>query len=687
MASLINQQMYPPSHKTVFVLDHTPYFGISSEELLEFDFTKARGPGFIPLAPIVKSLWTCIVEAALEYCRAVWDIFPQHNKLIRFVVSDTQAHALNEWNTTQQNTGFLLNALSSVGIPPRAGGGDFSIIHGLQRAVQAMCECSEAQHEKRTALNENATKVLNRGRVICLTSARDNASIKSLEEIFQSELVQANKVAAASDHLIPVHHCHLVIINVFPNNLDAVAVTPHPVINVSNMLSAEVHCAKAAGQVASRLSHLILSHYDLASTTVTGIPMKEEQNASSSANYDVEIFHSSQAHTTLLGNAADTAIVKTQKEGADYETVTLKWCTPRGMSPSEVHNCTSMFRITPVDVNSRPSSCLINFLLNGRSVMLEMVRRGGGKVMSHLLAAHGGEIFIHSLGTGRSILEDPPSISEGCGGRVTDYRITDFGVFMQQNKIVPIRRKEKGSVMSPNAMVKARLEKLTKYWPITISSTCIFNFKQYTEPLLSLMVKDTLTEEEVVQCKQCIYSLIGLEAKHEPLQTPNVGQRGKGPKREEQYRQMWTELETYLRAYGQTEQHTKVLHCLLECRNKDDDKIKVEKVETNHVLREIEISKDSSCSRSGTPTLIERASVIRATTDSPLSPPLQSSRAKPYPRNLLEIWIARNTKPKRPDFAGRLSAEPLGNRGSIARLYPNLKSESNTSGPSAMETN
>lgn len=70
---------------------------------------------------------------------------------------------------------------------------------------------------------------------------------------------------------------------------------------ISNLLSAEVHCAKAAGQVASKLSHLILSHFDLASTTVTGIPMKEEQNASSSANYDVEIFHPSQAHTTLLG--------------------------------------------------------------------------------------------------------------------------------------------------------------------------------------------------------------------------------------------------------------------------------------------------------------------------------------------------------------------------------------------------
>ena len=189
----------------------------------------------------------------------------------------------------------------------------------------------------------------------------------------------------------------------------------------------EVHSMKAPS-LHSKLSHLILSHYDLASTTVTGIPMKEEQNASSSANYDVEIFHSSAAHFAILqGNPQDSALVKTFRcfdEGTEYETVTLKWCTPRGCSASEMQNCTAMHRITPVDVNSRPSSCLINFLLNGRSVMLEMARKSGGKAISHLLASHGGEIFIHTLSTSRSVLEDPPSISEGCGGRVTDYRIT-----------------------------------------------------------------------------------------------------------------------------------------------------------------------------------------------------------------------------------------------------------------------
>lgn len=54
-----------------------------------------------------------------------------------------------------------------------------------------------------------------------------------------------------------------------------------------------------------------------------------------------------------------------------------------------------------------------------------------------MLASHGGEIYIHTLGTGRSALEDPPSISEGSGGRVTDYRITDFGIFMKEHLLIP----------------------------------------------------------------------------------------------------------------------------------------------------------------------------------------------------------------------------------------------------------
>lgn len=88
-------------------------------------------------------------------------------------------------------------------------------------------------------------------------------------------------------------------------------------------MTTEVHSIKAP-QIPNKLASLILPHYDLASTTVTGIPMKEEQNASSSANYDVEIFHASSAHTAILkGNASDSAAIRTVKDGLEYETVCI----------------------------------------------------------------------------------------------------------------------------------------------------------------------------------------------------------------------------------------------------------------------------------------------------------------------------------------------------------------------------
>ena len=40
------------------------------------------------------------------------------------------------------------------------------------------------------------------------------------------------------------------------------------------------------------------------------------------------------------------------------------------------------------------------------------------------ISMHTGGIHLQSIPSSRSYLDDPPSISEGWGGRVTDYRIT-----------------------------------------------------------------------------------------------------------------------------------------------------------------------------------------------------------------------------------------------------------------------
>lgn len=567
------------------------------------------------------------------------------------------AHIVNTWGSGKQNLNHIISSMAMVGVPPHASAQttEYSVIHGLRAAVEALCEPTDFQKEQLIAAKRTNSKITNRGRVICITSARDNASMKSLEDIFHTILMQQNTLVAQHKELLKVDNCHLVIINLYPCSIET-SVSNRQLMDVSSILSSEIHSVKAM-KISNKLTHLILLHYDLASTTVTGIPMKEEQNASSSANYDVEIFHGKRAHTIFFGT--ELVLPRSTKEGAEYETVTLKWCTPRTCGSSEMQPCLFQSRVTPVDVTSRPSSCLINFLLNGRSVLLEMPRKSGGKITSHLLSAHGGEIFIHSLNVSRSSLEDLPSISEGPGGRVTDYRITDFGNIIKMNKLVPLKLLPDRYPDENLGKSRARLYRRTNYWPLTLGNTVLHNVRQYLDSLLTLTQKEQITEEELIHCKQKIFNLVALESRHEPLPLPNMGNRLKGSKKDEQYRLLWAELETVISTSGKSTAHKQLISCIRDCKARNP-------------LEPPVIEKDLSVE----PPLL-RASVIRATTDSPLSPTssVEAMRKRPFSsvagtRTLLDIFMDANRaqSQKRLDFAGRLCTLP----GQVAKLYPHL---------------
>ncbi|GFS20698.1 protein asunder homolog, partial [Elysia marginata] len=112
-----------------------------------------------------------------------------------------------------------------------------------------------------------------------------------------------------------------------------------------------------------------------------------------------------------------------------------------------------------------------------------------------------------------------------------------------------------------------QLEKSSRFWPMVISETILFNIINSVSPLPQLMMKDTLTEDETVECKRVIYRVVAMESNNEALPVPAAGARGKGPKREEQYRQLWAELEALVRSYSDASpEHAAVLACLQECR-------------------------------------------------------------------------------------------------------------------------
>ncbi|XP_058481205.1 integrator complex subunit 13 isoform X2 [Solea solea] len=695
-------KMFSVSHKTVFVVDHCPYMAESSRQQVECDvLTKSRAQGVIPLAPVSKSLWTCAVECSMEYCRILYDVYPL-NKLVNYIVSDSEFHILNTWRQEDQSIHELMAALAAVGPPnPREDPECCSILHGLVSAVESLCKITELQHEKRIALMDTAERVANRGRIICLTNAKSDTHVRMLEDCIQETIIEQNKLAAGSDRLMAIQQCDLVLVHIYPQGEDTL-VSDRPKKEISPLLTSEVYSVRAGRHLSTKLNILVQQHFDLASTTITNIPMKptlnvceqEEQHANTSANYDVELLHHKDAHLEFFRSGDLHMAGTSTRENGLKETVTLKWCTPRTNS-IELHYCTGAYRISPTDVNSRPSSCLTNFLLNGRSVLLELPRKSGSKVISHMLSSHGGEIFLHVLNSNRSTLEDPPSISEGCGGRVTDYRITDFGEFMRENRLTPFSEASHNPAGKlPAERAKAQLERHTRYWPMIISQTTIFNM-QAVVPLATLIVKETLTEDDVLTCQKTVYNLVDMERKNDPLPISTVGSRGKGPKRDEQYRIMWNELETLVKTHaGSTDRHQRVLDCIIACRSKPPEEEERKKRGRKREDREDRTEKngnkdtedkswqDSERLKGLLDKEEPESEVIKDSPDSPeplnKKPRLSIEEVQPPERakgpvSLLSMWTNRITTAnsrKHQEFVGRVSS--VNNK---FELYQHLKEE------------
>ena len=109
---------------------------------------------------------------------------------------------------------------------------------------------------------------------------------------------------------------------------------------------------------------------------------------------------------------------------------------------------------------------------------------------------------------------------------------------MKENKLVPYA--ESSGPVNPVALAASRIDRYTQFWPLTISSTMLFNMGGVVEPLAKLIIKQNLTDDQVIECKKVIYNLLAMESRNDPLPTAAcTGHRDRGTKgsrREEQYR-------------------------------------------------------------------------------------------------------------------------------------------------------
>ena len=209
-----------------------------------------------------------------------------------------------------------------------------------------------------------------------------------------------------------------------------------------------------------------------------------------------------------------------------------------------------------------------------------------------------------------------------------------------QQRLVPLKMKYPDENLGK---VRARIGKKMSYWPITFNSTIVYNIRQYVEPILMLTQKEDLTEEEVLNCQQCIYAIVGIEARADLVLN---NQRMKGNKKEDQYRLMWNELEVIVGMNGKSSGHKAILQCIRKVRSTQAP----ESSETN----------DTSLR------------ILRSSIDSPMSPPTTPYKSLKHraTMTLYDIMMAKEhaIASKRLDFAGRLATPD----GQIAVLYPHL---------------
>ncbi|CAF0765077.1 unnamed protein product [Brachionus calyciflorus] len=546
----------PLNHKTIILFDHSNFFSNNCGQTYEFDVTSKSKPSSHSqnqshkLSPLNKSLWTCAVEAALEFSRIVYDLFPE-NKLIRMITTKHD-NAINSWHESEQGLEHLMNVMGTIQPPNLTAPQNLNqpeeliLCRALNACLNAMVQLTPMQQN----LIKNKVPIKNTGRIIFFTSSQTR-KLEPIQEFFVKAIEELNKVidmSAKNDLSVrKIDKIELVLIDMvlYEQNLTW---NKELILQNSQELRTHLVSCKSGSNLPLKLIKLAQKFYDLAITSVTNIPMKEELNANSSANYDVDILHHKSLHDQLkiLGLLKNCFV---QKDGVN--TVCLKWSNPK-TNITEFNLTTSSSRITPIDVNSRPSSCLTSFLLSGRCVVLEIPRSTTStKISSHVLCTHGNEIFIHSLNYSiKSIIEDRPSIDNE-GDKLKDYRTSEFIEFMKSNTLSRISTLYDKENFKSQKIVE-RLEKLTQNFPITYSEKIITNLNQLKPFLTRIMSEEPITDSQYSECVKCLEYIQNAESKNEQITQEHLITQVDDLsiyKRKDFYKLIWTELENFLKQY------------------------------------------------------------------------------------------------------------------------------------------
>uniref|UniRef100_A0A914L8H0 Protein asunder n=1 Tax=Meloidogyne incognita TaxID=6306 RepID=A0A914L8H0_MELIC len=364
-----------------------------------------------------KTLWNCSIEAALEFHRVVSDLFPQGQKQLRYITSDYVGKFITPgWSDNLITQKELFDALNACEAPQT--GGDISscsILNGILFALEAMTERSPKQRndlreyldyldqkeeerlklyargpksfdeilkEKQTKGNfgKNNFRINNKGAVVIITSLESVSEYESIIEYFTEQILAKNESikTAIDEKMVRIDQTDLFILHVdLPGNQNNIISNKEKQYSFFN---SRLFSVLPGINLITGIHRVLQDVYSLVSTTVVGIPMKEANQSGQSIHYDVELLHPKIAHSALKNSGL---LEENNSKLLDnvtvhwnlFNSVRLKWCTAKALKNEIVPLiCEQTYPFTLAFNKNRASICLTSFVVNGKSVMLEVIQ-------------------------------------------------------------------------------------------------------------------------------------------------------------------------------------------------------------------------------------------------------------------------------------------------------------------------
>ena len=546
-------------YKTFFVLDASTNFRSTlCGEDFQMDIRGRSRPNLEQFAPISKPLYTCAIEAIYEYFRIVWDIFPNEKNIGLLTASDSDilpsSDALRLGQVTMNNYEELVKGVTEMN-------SNFKYEKNQASAVS----CQHLEEGFKEALkritpllprNENSNK--ENIRVIMISNILDENLIESLGKNCKKHFVNFYKDYEKQSGL-SCPQLDVIFLNTFPLQIKFNFKHQDKPKSFNHSEYQFTHYPIRSGQnVISKIISLVLEHYELVSTTVMNIPMKEEQNAGSSTHYDVEMIHSKNAHFEFFNSSTNSGneLEERKRNDQTYQTLKLVWGLNRGNFQYEVLDT---FRISALDLHMRPTICFINFFNSGKAVMLETNERR----KTHLLQIHRGSIYIHVLRAAEKTMFDiamptpAAQVAQGASEEISDYLVDEFSSFIQQNQLV------KAEDLSEESLQNL-LMKRTEYFPMLARFSVFFSLPDRMNEFITLLSKPELSEDDLVAMKNFFLQQICTEGNLPVFSTLIDG--GK-LKKQEYFQILCDEFEKILATHCFSKKHQELLDTFIQLKS------------------------------------------------------------------------------------------------------------------------